>query len=230
MSDNYLSELANKYSSDKGTLAPSDGKHHGPRLNFTTIYHQYFEPIRYYQLNILEIGIGSGPSLKMWYDYFPNANIHAIDIDNCTKHENDRVKTYIADQSNRSQLQNIVNKTCKLDIIIDDGGHMMGQQQISFGCLFPHLKSGGYYFIEDLHTSYWETGRKLYNNTIDINDNRSNTTVKMIEDYIACGEIISQFLTSDEMSYLNETIDKAELFDLPTTPYGPNQLGLFIKK
>ena len=39
------------------------------------------------------------------------------------------------------------------DIIIDDGSHKMNHQQISFDVLFPHLKSGGIYVIEDLHTS-----------------------------------------------------------------------------
>ena len=41
------------------------------------------------------------------------------------------------------------------DIIIDDGGHSMPQQIISFLTLFPHVKSQGLYVIEDLHTSYW---------------------------------------------------------------------------
>lgn len=41
-------------------------------------------------------------------------------------------------------------------MILDDGGHTMVQQVISFKYLFPHVKSGGLYIIEDLHISYWE--------------------------------------------------------------------------
>lgn len=225
-----LDDLANKYACDKGTEIPNDGHHHGPRLHFTTVYHQYFNSLRSDNLNILEIGIGSGPSLKLWYDYFSNAKIHAIDIADCRQYENERVKTYIADQSNRGQLINIANKIGKFDIIIDDGGHMMGQQQISLAVLFPYLNSNGLYFIEDLHTSFWEFGRVLYGNTIDINSSRSNTTFKMLKDFIDTGSLFSEFMSAEEINYLNNNIGHAKLFDLPDTEYGPNKLGLLVAK
>ena len=41
-------------------------------------------------------------------------------------------------------------------MIIDDGGHTMNQQITSFRVLFPYVKSGGIYVIEDLCTSYWK--------------------------------------------------------------------------
>ena len=51
-----------------------------------------------------------------------------------------------------------LNKTnITFDIIIDDGGHTMKQQQTSFGVLFKNVSSGGLYILEDLHTSIWET-------------------------------------------------------------------------
>jgi hypothetical protein len=39
--------------------------------------------------------------------------------------------------------------------LIDDGGHMMHQQIVSYEELFPHIKEDGVYLCEDLHTSYW---------------------------------------------------------------------------
>jgi hypothetical protein len=226
-----LSDLANKYASDKGTVAPSTG-HHGPRLHFTTIYNKYMESMRNEDINLLEIGIGSGPSLKMWYDYFYKAKIHAIDIVNSSQYNNDRVKTYIADQTKRETLQNVVDSSGSFDIIVDDGGHMMGQQQISLGYMFKYLKNGGLYFIEDLHTSFWPHNgfKDLYGQSLDINSDRSNTTVNVIEGYIKTGEINSEFMTEDEMKYLNENIKECKIFDLPETMYGPNKLALFIKK
>ena len=42
-----------------------------------------------------------------------------------------------------------------LDIVIDDGGHKMRQQIVSYEELFGHIKHDGVYLCEDTHTSYW---------------------------------------------------------------------------
>lgn len=59
------------------------------------------------------------------------------------------------DQENSTELIAFIETVGQdFDIIIDDGGHTMNQQITSFKILFPALKSGGIYVIEDLHTSY----------------------------------------------------------------------------
>jgi hypothetical protein len=52
-------------------------------------------------------------------------------------------------------LDNIHNISGDFDIIIDDGSHINSHQIETFKILFPKLKSGGYYFIEDVQTSYY---------------------------------------------------------------------------
>jgi hypothetical protein len=42
-----------------------------------------------------------------------------------------------------------------LDIVIDDGGHTMDQQIVSFENLYLKVREGGIYLVEDTHTSYW---------------------------------------------------------------------------
>lgn len=42
------------------------------------------------------------------------------------------------------------------DIIIDDGSHCNNHVIATFKILFPLLKLGGIYAIEDLQTSYWK--------------------------------------------------------------------------
>ena len=54
----------------------------------------------------------------------------------------------------KSLIQFIQQSGGDFDIILDDGGHKMDQQITSFRVLFPILKSGGVYIIEDLGTSY----------------------------------------------------------------------------
>jgi hypothetical protein len=64
----------------------------------------------------------------------------------------------LCDQGNSHELQRFVQLSGgNFDIILDDGGHTMQQQITSFTVLFPHVKSGGMYIIEDLHTSYWSS-------------------------------------------------------------------------
>jgi len=224
-----LTKLANEYASDKGTIAPSEG-HHGPRLHFTPVYSQYMEPIRERELVILEIGVGSGPSLGMWYDYFPNARIHAIDVGSQKQHDNDRVTTHVCDQSNRDQLNRVMSSIGKVDLIIDDGSHVVSHQQISLGVLFPYLKPKGQYWIEDLHTSdgsVWQ-GKSLYG--YDMSFNTGESTVEVLEAFERGDRFSSPFLSEKENDYITNNAESCRMFTLPTTFYGINKLNLIIKK
>lgn len=165
MSATSLTDLANLYGSDKGTIGPSSewGAH-----NYTDIYEAYVAADRYSPVSILEIGLGvvgdrwdarivhgrnaGGASLKMWYDYFPSGRIFGVDVNACAYLDNDRITTFVADQGNLSDLEAFDNATRGIvfDVIIDDGSHRPDHQQVSLGFLFKRLKRGGLYFIEDL--------------------------------------------------------------------------------
>jgi cephalosporin hydroxylase len=122
--------------------------------NYTELYERLFFPWKDQPIKLFEIGIAGGGSLKMWQSYFPQARIFAVDILPKAEFDNDRVKTLIADQANRDQLQAAINVSGgDIDVLIDDGGHTMEQQQVSLGFLFRHVKPAGYYVIEDVHTS-----------------------------------------------------------------------------
>lgn len=124
---------------------------------YTKVYEKFFEVLREKQIRFLEIGIYKGDSVKMWEQYFPNAELHFIDInlDKC-EHFSERSRYHLIDQSNITALQTFGNNVGEFDIIIDDGGHTMVQQINSFKALFPFVKKGGFYVIEDLHSSYWK--------------------------------------------------------------------------
>lgn len=154
-----LDEIGKKYDTDKSSLGH----------NYTKIYEKYFENKRYEPLKILEIGFLGGSSARMWHEYFPNAQLYFIDIDPKCYQRMDglssRVRLFMKDQANKHHLQSFLKEVgADFDIIIDDGGHTMRQQQISFIHLFSAVKKGGIYVIEDLHTSYDQPKNAGYRN------------------------------------------------------------------
>jgi hypothetical protein len=125
--------------------------------HYFDIYEKYFSAYKGKKVNILEIGVSHGGSIQLWKKYFGDGlNLFASDInEDCKKFEEDRVKIFIGSQEDPVFLKNVFNQLPELDIIIDDGGHTMNQQIVSFEILFEKLKQSGTYLIEDTHTSYW---------------------------------------------------------------------------
>jgi len=137
-----------------------------PFLNYPPLYDEIFTPIRQKSLRILEIGVQRGKSLKMWYDYFPNAIIFGYDIarwSKMTRLNRDRVFAFSGDQSKREDLNKFIQMYGgDFDIIIDDGSHYSEHQFVTLGCLFYYLKSNGMYFVEDLQAP----DSQLFRNTM----------------------------------------------------------------
>lgn len=126
--------------------------------HYFDIYDRHFKRFQKDSLVVLEIGVSHGGSLQMWKKYFgKNVQIYGIDIDpRCKELEERNIKIYIGSQSDREFLRELKKTIPMVDILIDDGGHTMEQQIITFEELFDHIKNDGIYLIEDLHTSYWQ--------------------------------------------------------------------------
>lgn len=198
-----LTLLANKYGSDKGNL-------YGSKHNFTEIYSKYFNFFRYKKINLLEIGINDGSSLKMWYDYFPNATIYGIDIDDKSIFNNDRISCGILDQSNKEHLEHFTqNINIDFDIIIDDGSHHISDQQLTFGYFLPLLKSSGVYVLEDLHTSLCEPNTMVYGRAMENNLEKTNTTLY----YLQNKPYVSVFLTNEQNKYIQSNVQTINIYD-----------------
>ena len=86
-----LTKLGIKYMTDKAYFH-----------SFTEFYNNYFYQFQKLDnINILEIGIGEGGSLRMLNEFFPNANIYAIDINTnyVNTYYSDRIKTFECDEN-----------------------------------------------------------------------------------------------------------------------------------
>tara|TARA_Y100000590_G_scaffold445999_1_gene578889 strand:- start:1410 stop:2222 length:813 start_codon:yes stop_codon:yes gene_type:complete len=144
--NNEIADLFKKHGSDK--LAH----------NYTDIYFSYFKELKDQKLNILEIGVADGKSIKAWSEYFSKSNIVGIDINKIDLDQKGLKKENIfiheGSQSDANFIKGIISKYEKFDIIIDDGSHLPKDVIKSFNLLFPSLDSNGLYFVEDIQTSY----------------------------------------------------------------------------
>src|SRR5262249_13416504 len=81
--------------------------------------------------------------------------IYGVDIEpTCRTYERDGVKIFIGDQADRSFWRDFRAQVPALDIVIDDGGHLVHQQIVSLEELLPFLKPGGVYLCQDVQSEY----------------------------------------------------------------------------
>jgi len=127
-------------------------------MHYFEIYHRHLQRFRGKPVTILEFGVSHGGSLQMWRNYFGRkATIYGVDIDpRCVKLGGRRTKIFIGDQEDREFLRSIADEIGPIDVLIEDGGHTMGQQIATFEELYHRMAPDGVFLIEDLHTSYWE--------------------------------------------------------------------------
>jgi hypothetical protein len=165
---NDFKQLSLKFGTDKVTQ-------HG----YNYFYPKHLEVLRKDKFNMLEIGYATGNSCRMWEEYFPHANVFAMDIDVEGKFDNHIV--FKGDQSNIEDLQRVANKLGTTRLIIDDGSHHPIHQIETFNFLFKNLlEPGGVYIIEDVECNYWNSETKIYGYRIGF-FNAIDYTKKLVE-------------------------------------------------
>jgi len=163
-----LETLARQFDTDK--------RADGPKANgYLPLYLAYFMAHgfdREAPLKILEIGTNKGSSLRMWAEYFPNAQIFGTDITReyelpgMLDHPN--ITTHLVDQGKRADMLKYAEDHGPWDVIIDDGSHRQDHIMITLGCMFRYLKPDGLFVVEDVITGEnWLDGN-TWNPTNDI--------------------------------------------------------------
>lgn len=134
-----LDELALKHGTDKSSRG----------ANYTPIYERYLRDWRSSLITMLEIGVFDGASLRMWRDYFPQGRIWGLDVNpGCVVHEGERITVITGEQADPDALDRCAPGE-DFDLVVDDGGHYPDDQLAALMALWPRVKPGCLYVIED---------------------------------------------------------------------------------
>jgi hypothetical protein len=143
-----------KYQTDKGT-----------DHSYIEVYDELLAPYQNKQINFLEIGCLAGESLRLFNDYFENANIFGIDnwttimnfdgnllnlaqVPEKFKKEYPEINLVTCNSIDHYDVNLKIKNT--FDVIIDDGDHTLDGQFATFTNFIPKLNKGGIYIIEDV--------------------------------------------------------------------------------
>jgi cephalosporin hydroxylase len=119
--------------------------------------------------NALELGMWDGGSLAFWMEVLQPAKLVGVDVQDredsayfrryvASRRLHQRIKTYWkTDQRDTARLQQIVAAEFgrSLDLVLDDASHGYQATKASFQTLFPLLRPGGLYIIEDWAWGHW---------------------------------------------------------------------------
>lgn len=145
-----LCGLATKYHTDKTTHNLFTHRH-----PYTPIYSMFLGGLRTAgrPLIIGEIGVLNGASIRMWSDYFAEAEIHAFDIDPKALKSIEgipNVKTHILDGGSAEQINKTFIGLPQFDLLLEDASHRLEHQVICLRECMKYVAVGGLLIIEDI--------------------------------------------------------------------------------
>jgi hypothetical protein len=129
------------------------------RHGYLLAYENIVGHLRNEKFQLVEIGIFKGASVRMWEAFFQRADILGVDYhaeylkETYLKDAGARIKVVVGDQGSPEFLSRFAAEIDPL-IIVDDGSHIWEHQINTFRALFGVLRPGGFYFLEDIQTSF----------------------------------------------------------------------------
>ena len=135
-----------------GILVGSDKSSvdHNYLITYERVIEDSFPEWRDEGLNLIEIGVCRGASLRMWSYAMSSGLVHGLDVDErcinlCQDLKN--VEIFISDVKSPAHFDaKLLNN---YEVIIDDGSHLIHDVYIAFDFFWDRLAAGGVYIIED---------------------------------------------------------------------------------
>ena len=125
------------------------------------IYHEIFENIRQNPITILEFGVQNGGSLEIWSRFFNNFKfVIGVDVDSSIallNFNNENIITIVGDATSVETAELISSRFGSIDVVVDDGSHINTDVIKTFLLNWNVVSEGGFYAIEDTHSSYQQS-------------------------------------------------------------------------
>jgi hypothetical protein len=116
--------------------------------------------------NFLEIGLFLNElqhtDLNAWTSVFPSANIYGADKKESQLFNSGKISTHVIDQEVAASFDALKAAfAVEFDVVLDDASHIYANTVTTFEALFPAVKTGGMYLIEDIqdagaHANDWQ--------------------------------------------------------------------------
>lgn len=206
--------MVSRYSAPKGEVLGLEaiGRRHGTdkvEHRYLGHYEEALGHLRDRAIKVLEVGVFHGQSILMWREYFPKAEIHGVDIDFSASGKvlagTPGVHLHRVNCDVEEEIAEFARQHGGFDVIIDDGGHTMRQQQLALKVLWKVLSPGGLFIMEDLHTSLEE----FYPG---YNAERQPTTLSLLEELVyRVDSFESRFITHADVAEIMSQTDLAKV-------------------
>lgn len=146
-----LTEIVDNSRTDKNTIH-----------SYLPLYQQLLISKKETAKNVLEVGISNGGSIKLWSDFFTNANVYGLDImdinyvwEGIKNNEKIILHTSIDAYNNDFFINNFLNKNIKCDFMLDDGPHTLESMKQFIKLYSQIMTDDGILIIEDVQSWDW---------------------------------------------------------------------------
>ena len=215
-SEPILKQLVNNVKTDKNTTH-----------SYLDLYEKLLCTKKNTARNILEIGIGypgdNGGSIKLWHDYFINANIYTLDIQHINDvwdeiKNKDRINLFTSidayDENNFKKI--FLDKNIKFDMMLDDGPHTLDSMKQFIKLYSQIIAEDGILMIEDVQSIDWidelksvvPENLKKYIQSYDLRANKGryddivfviNKNIKFVADSLIDGEGTIKYILNNNI-------------------------------
>ncbi len=141
MNKTYLCEIATKHNTDKVW-----------EWNYTPLYYDQLAKRCDTIKTVLEVGVWQGASLKTWREFFPNAQVYGIEVEPAWAVNEDRIKTFTCNGYDPTVMVPVMAEIGEVDFFVDDAIHLTDEQISLLNFMWPHMRKGGLYAIEETRT------------------------------------------------------------------------------